>query len=116
MGRLRRVGFSPPCAATGVSDNRQATAYGRPGASGKVCHCAGILLDQIFEAPPVLPIADVCSDRLGLCDAVFEGFDQWIVSSTEHLDTCVGQGCENAVEALLCLGVELGPSRGFHDD
>jgi Flp pilus assembly protein TadD len=37
---------------------------------------------------------------------VLEGFDQWIVSSREHLDTCVAQGRENAVEALPRLGVE----------
>src|SRR5215469_4920439 len=77
---------------------------------------AGIMLDQIFEAPPVLPIADVRSDRLGLCDAVLEGFDQWIVSEAEHLDTNVAQLLENAIEALPRLGVEPGPSRGFHND
>jgi hypothetical protein len=48
--------------------------------------------------------------------AFTQGFDQWIVSSREHLDTCVAQGRENAVEALPRLGVELGPSRGFHND
>ena len=34
---------------------------------------AGILLDKVFEAPPVLPIADVRGDPFGICDAALEG-------------------------------------------
>src|SRR6516225_1085452 len=89
----------------------------RCGASGKDLdndHAAPAA--RARRAPPVLPIADVGSDRLGFDNPALEGFDQWIVSGAEHLDTRVAQHRENAVEAFPRLSVEPGPSRGFHND